>query len=375
MESDDRTAEASRPATVAIPTRTCACLECAAELHVQTIHQNELQSFQRTSTGLKIFQHDCLQLAELAIASVRGTAGHAQTGKRRTDVKARQPAAFQAPGLLSFAQHHAVQKWKDWLLHPKAHAWRTSLDLSTCDPNLILQAPIAILNELFFLAQLPLRPISSTSRENGHIRIQWSPPGTTRRAHSHTIHPEDDESLPPHSVIWINPHHPSHFLNTRGLLNTVLHELCHVFLQRFSCYNGGGEGCEGNQACLELCRENYGATGHGRAWQVLSAAIEEAAPKLLGGWRVDLGREECAVREMWKMGAGWWPPECDLARFAGEFGWKLRSLMRSRDTDRVVLERARSWVLRDRLCPIQRQRPYPESATGALKSRRRRLSI
>ena len=304
----------------------CACIDCRPDLYLQTVHAHELQKFQRTSSTLGLFQHDCVQLAELAIASFDGKANN---------------------GMLSFAQHHAVQRWKHWLRDLESQAWPTALDLSEYHPHAILQAPIEIFNQLFFLGQLPVFP---GDNDCGRLVVQWSPPGTTRRAQSHTIWNGDDR--PPNSIIWINAEHRTHFLNPKELVKTLLHELCHTILQRYSCYNGGGVGCERNQVCVELCQENYGVTGHGRVWQMLAAAIEEAAPRLLLGWRVDLGREEGAVREVERMGAGWWPTKCDVPLFSHDFASSLKMLIRSRDDNVMVIEMTRSWVLKGWACPV-----------------------
>ena len=354
----DETTATSQAAKVTLPRRTCACLDCRPNLYLDTVHAHELRRFQRSTDRLGLFQHDCLQLAELAIASFDGNAGlslHRQSdsGKGTKTANVANVARTSVtrfnmppPGLLSSEQLHAMQNWKHWLANPCAHGWRHSLDLRQFDPNVIFHAPIMVFNQLFFLGQMPLPMVSDT--EHGILTIQWSPLGTQRRAHSHTT-----SSII--TTIYINPTHPTHFLNPFELINTLLHELTHGFFQRHSCYSGGGEGCDKNQVCVELCRENYGASGHGRAWQKLAAAIEEAAPRLLSCWPVDLGRAEGAVREVEGMGAGWWPTRCGEALVDGDFSSKLGALMRSRDDDKLVVGKVRSWAMRGPGCPRERQ--------------------
>lgn len=239
-----------RPA-ITVPRRACACLDCRPDLYLQTIHAHELRRFNRTTHLLGLFQHDCLQLAELTIGSFNGTAGIKQSGGGAVQCR--------GPGLLSFAQHHAMQGWETWLRDPGIRPWCGLVDLSNYDPNALLFTPISAFNQLFFLGQLPVLadPLISDADSRGNtrakdmLRIRWSPPGTQRRAHSHTICRDEDNSIL--TIVWINPHHPSHFLNPRGLINTLLHELCHASLQRYSCYNGDREGCDSNQVCVELC--------------------------------------------------------------------------------------------------------------------------
>ena len=261
-----------------LPTRRCTCLDCAPDLYLETIHAHELQRFRRGKSTLAFLQRESLQLAHLAVASFHPSFLSGQDSSTSVD------NPLTAPGRLTFGQHHALQQWKHWLRDPWFRSVRRTLSLSAYGPGLLFRTPVSAFNQLFFLGQLP--------NPNAKLKVLWSPAGTRRRAHSHTF---DDGQ----SVIWINADYPAHFLSLKALMDTLLHELCHVFLQRHSCYLGGGFGCERNQVCVELCQENYGTTGHGRAWQTIAAAVEKAAPGLLGiEWRLDLGRVECAVQEI-----------------------------------------------------------------------------
>lgn len=79
-------------------------------------------------------------------------------------------------------------------------------------------------------------------------------------------------------------HHPD-MLRLHNRLGTMIHEMCHAFLKAYSCRS-----CSMHQAC-------DGATGHGRAWQLLAKKLEEAACVVLGS-RADLGRGPSLLREV-----------------------------------------------------------------------------
>ncbi|KAF1831182.1 hypothetical protein BDW02DRAFT_463857, partial [Decorospora gaudefroyi] len=71
----------------------------------------------------------------------------------------------------------------------------------------------------------------------------------------------------------------------RNRLGTILHEMCHAFLKAYTCRS-----CPMHDACV-------GARGHGRAWQVLAAKMEDVASVVLGG-KVDMGRFPSLLRDL-----------------------------------------------------------------------------
>ena len=75
----------------------------------------------------------------------------------------------------------------------------------------------------------------------------------------------------------------------RNRLGTILHEMCHAYLKAYSCRS-----CPSHDICM-------GVTGHGRAWQILAAKIEQVATTVLDGF-VDLGRYPSILSEMQKSG-------------------------------------------------------------------------
>ena len=103
-------------------------------------------------------------------------------------------------------------------------------------------------------------------------------------------------------------------LDSFDMLGTLLHEICHSFFQQYSC---------------QSCRSRAGnlcSDGHGRAWQILSSAMERKFTEFTG-LPIDLGRFE-AIQHHWK----------NRARLSTlhDFGdWELgrQTLMRSYECD------------------------------------------
>jgi hypothetical protein len=83
-------------------------------------------------------------------------------------------------------------------------------------------------------------------------------------------------------------------------LGTLLHEMAHAFLKAYVC-----RACPMYDVCV-------GALGHGRAWQVLAAKIEQVAKVVVGG-SVDLGRWQSLLRDCG--GSGRLPSVHDLEVF------------------------------------------------------------
>jgi hypothetical protein len=71
----------------------------------------------------------------------------------------------------------------------------------------------------------------------------------------------------------------------RNRLGTILHELCHAFLKAYTCRS-----CPTHDKCI-------GSRGHGRAWQILAAKMEEVATRLMGGY-VDFGRYPSLLHDL-----------------------------------------------------------------------------
>lgn len=343
--------------TVTLPTRRCTCSRCTPDLYNKTTHAHELRWFTAGQDTLSPFQYEPLLLAETAIATFSVPSYFAKAVRFKD---------YQ-PGWMHAEQFVAMQAWKNWRLdQSEAQTWRKSVELSKYDPGVLLKDVVEIFNQIFFLGELP--KVTGVA-DGGLLKIQWWPAHIKRRAQTHTtivttpgsiagIHVKGEKRKSTTSsitTISLSPYHPAHVLNSRGLISTILHELCHAFLQRHSCYGGNGQGCNLNPVCIKFCRQNYGDTSHGRAWQLLAAAIEKAAPTLLKGFKVDLGRCEAAVQEVSKApGSGWWPgAECDMKLLGDRVGWRVKAVMRSRDDDIVGFAKVKAWVLREMGCPSQ----------------------
>ncbi|KAK4543281.1 hypothetical protein LTR36_005640 [Oleoguttula mirabilis] len=99
---------------------------------------------------------------------------------------------------------------------------------------------------------------------------------------------------------------------TQAIISNLLHEMCHAYILIYACF---GE-CERPQ-CKKphpTYIQKIGAKGHGRAWQMLAAAVEARANKVLG-IRVDLERVTAAWTEYQKSGV--WPSNGDVQRLFG----------------------------------------------------------
>ena len=271
--------------TLSTRPRTCNCLKCKPGLYFHH-HRHQLEP-----TILQPGEHDCWFLAVRAVASFKT-----------------RP--------LGFSQLHALELWKEGRSRMPASYHvpigndkdqiRRALDLV----RMTVGAAIWLFNELFFLNSLGgdvLMPRVGCLVTTGN-----KPPSEILQQKGLTvIHPESANI----DLYLSHPHHSFHAdrrLNLIKLIETTLHEMCHAFLGRYSCYKGGS--C-GTNACLSLCKTNYGATGHGRSWQLLARAIETKLPKLIPGLRVRLGRREMAMLEI--DNRGYWPSVSVLDHLAG----------------------------------------------------------
>ena len=281
---------------------TCACSRCGPMVQVGSSHEGELDNFHRMNL-LGFLQYESLQLASCAISSF-------------------------SPFATAWGQQNASSRWKTY--YSSNLEYRTLLrdpSIEARDPVVLLRTPIEVFNQLFFLGQLPSR----------HLTIRWMKGKPTSRGESHTTATA--------TQIWINPTHPSHFLAPWRVLETLLHEMCHVFFQRHACVQGSG--CGGDARCVQLWKINYGRTGHGRAWLGLSAAIEDAAPRLLSGFSVRLGRHRAATEEL--RAGGWWPGPRELRAYDKTLRDAAVVLLRSRDDDLVMGRKVTRWAAS--LCP------------------------
>ncbi|KXT12627.1 hypothetical protein AC579_4230 [Pseudocercospora musae] len=93
--------------------------------------------------------------------------------------------------------------------------------------------------------------------------------------------------------------------------STLVHEMCHAFLDRYSCAN---RAC-GDEKCMGKLNVEYGQGGHGYTWNLLASVIDT---KVKGHFEVDLplAAKECSADEdeLLAVYGDWleeqiWPPD------------------------------------------------------------------
>lgn len=274
-----------RPATVL---QGCTCEECQTSLYHHPAHsRDQPRAYRLRGPGFRA--HETWLLASRAVAS------------------------FPCDTPYSWGQMKALIDWKAWWPTAKAGSL-CSLDLSSV-PISRLRKPVEIFNQLFFLGALP----------NSRLRLLWEPQPTM--THGWTCQPDSDAGC---STIALNPNMRLHILSPRAVLCTLLHEMIHAYLGRYSCR---GITC-GSLICSELSRQNIGQSGHGRAWQYMAKAIEERLSDLLD-FKGRLGREECAFAEITNI--GFRPSVCDAKRLFPTFSARLACMMPKAMDDNIIM--------------------------------------
>jgi hypothetical protein len=150
---------------------------------------------------------------------------------------------------------------------------------------------IQVLNRLCFLGALP------------EIEFGWC--WDTEWAHF-ALYEVYDESEPVrilmHRSFSVGDRHFKGHKDKKRLarLSTLLHEMVHAFLERFCC-----------ETCPTF-QDNHGSDGHGRAWLMIAAKIEEVSPRLLD-LPVNLSKLPSLMEHMAIYGE--LPSRCDLERW------------------------------------------------------------
>jgi hypothetical protein len=124
---------------------------------------------------------------------------------------------------------------------------------------------IAILSDIFFLCALP------------QVDFEWSTDPGDANGHGNAVTIWDLDEVTGIMSISIhmhpvrrNPRQPRSLVSWR--LGVLLHEMSHGLVVAFSCHD-----------CVTAAENvGYRTGGHGRAWHLLTAAVEKAAPRLLG---------------------------------------------------------------------------------------------
>ena len=195
-------------------------------------------------------------------------------------------------------------------------------ELGKVDPT-ILDRPIEIFNDLFFLGQLP----------RSTVTVKWCSLGPTLLARTYPPHKASDSA-----IIYINANHPGTKAFAPYIIRVLLHEMVHVFFVRFAYYPKEKALCASG-ACGMLQLANIGFTGHGRAWQFLTRAIEEKLPDFLG-ITGNLGRQDGLLTEIRQRS----PLHClrEIKRLHSNIPPRIWRLIRETRDDNDVWRLARS---------------------------------
>ncbi|EMD86870.1 hypothetical protein COCHEDRAFT_1227903 [Bipolaris maydis C5] len=198
---------------------------------------------------------------------------------------------------MTLVRHHMA--WLDaTYLHPSAHitpavhqlrsllkAWHpqiTGLDMRRTLSVAQLTTLFTHLNRVFFSGCVPTHNATLTAG------FSYLPEQQRDCFGKSLFNPLIGTQILVHPTLYRGAGTPSHhpdILRLNNRLGTIIHEMCHAFLKAYSCRS-----CSMHEAC-------DGATGHGRAWQLLAKKLEEAACVVLGG-EVDMGRGPSLLREI-----------------------------------------------------------------------------
>lgn len=185
------------------------------------------------------------------------------------------------------------------------HAWNSNLtgpDMRQTISNTQQLHLISLLNRIFFFDALPSHRASISSG------FSWLPDSEKACFGVSTFNPIIGTQVLLHPTLYRHNGNPNDSdVRWRNRLGTLLHELCHAFLKAYTCRS-----CPMHEQCI-------GPRGHGRAWQLLAAKMEEVATKLFGGF-VDFGRYQSMLHDL--EGKGKLPSQHDLEvlRFGSRWG-------------------------------------------------------
>ncbi|KAK5132174.1 hypothetical protein LTR08_000331 [Meristemomyces frigidus] len=256
----------------------CTCEKCKPLYKSLKRHPRDTPlSIQLQGFGFR--KHDTWHLATLAVASFATKTQITRWGQLRA------LSDFRA--------------W--WRFGHSANAKRMrTMDLRVVHRRIFV-ALAEMMNQIFFLGSLPA----------AKLRVEWA---IDSPALSYGVTHFDWSTPTPYAHIAINPEMVYHKLNPSAVICTLLHEMTHAFLGLYSCTGGKGSAC-GSELCKQLGKDIRGKTGHGRAWQHITKAIEDRLPDILG-FAGRLGRQECAVQEIQTF--GFRPSDCDMKALHGE---------------------------------------------------------
>ncbi|KAH9880951.1 hypothetical protein IAQ61_001245 [Plenodomus lingam] len=197
---------------------------------------------------------------------------------------------------MRLVRHHIA--WLDYTyLHPSRlkdmpsvsqltsllRVWRPNLvapDLRSHISNAQLGHVFRQLNKVFFFGAVP------PHRSSLSTGFSWLPEHKKNCFGVSYFNPIIGTQLFLHPKLYRHNSKPEDLdLRLRNRIGTILHEMCHAFLKAYTCRS-----CIMHERCV-------GSRGHGRAWQILAAKVEEVASHLIGG-PVDMGRFPSVLHDM-----------------------------------------------------------------------------
>ncbi|KAH7073611.1 hypothetical protein BKA63DRAFT_37435 [Paraphoma chrysanthemicola] len=175
------------------------------------------------------------------------------------------------------------------------HTWKANLtgpDMRSSMSSTQALHLISVLNRVFFFGSIP------PHRQAISAGFSWLSPTEKSCFGIGTFNPLIGTQVLLHPILYRTGGSADDLdVRWRNRLGTILHELCHAFLKAYTCRS-----CPMHDRCV-------GARGHGRAWQLLAAKMEEVATRLMGGF-VDFGRWPSLLNEL--EGCGKLPSAHDL---------------------------------------------------------------
>lgn len=197
---------------------------------------------------------------------------------------------------MRLTKHHIA--WLDYAyLHPSRlqdaanvsqlmsllHVWKPSLvapDLQSHMSMAQLRHLFRQLNDVFFFSAVPQH------RQSLSAGFSWLAKNRKDCFGISYYNPIIGTQLLLHPTLYRDNNKPDDLgVRLRNRIGTILHEMCHAFLKAYTCRS-----CIMHEHCV-------GPRGHGRAWQILAAKVEEVASRLMGG-RVDMGRFPSLLHDM-----------------------------------------------------------------------------
>jgi hypothetical protein len=180
--------------------------------------------------------------------------------------------------------HSTPEKNLDVLrLQSLLQSWNSNLtgqDMRQSMSGIQMLHLVKLLNKVFFFGAIP------SHRQTISSGFDWLPEAEKACFGIGTFNPIIGTQVLLHPKLYRHHCDPADLdVRWRNRIGTILHELCHAFLKAYTCRS-----CPTHDSCI-------GPRGHGRAWQILAAKMEEVATRLFGGF-VDFGRYPSLLHDL-----------------------------------------------------------------------------